>query len=69
MQALAAEELLGHDEASAALELTAALEKLSLEPTLRRLDELMGKGELTEDERAELKELNVTIHRAKSRGS
>jgi DNA primase len=68
MQALAAEELLGHDEASATLELVAAIEKLSLEPTLRRLDELMSKGDLTEDERVELKELNVTIHRAKSRG-
>ena len=31
MQALAAEELLGHDEASASLELTAAIEKLSLD--------------------------------------
>jgi DNA primase len=68
MQTLAAEELLGHDEASATLELVAAIEKLSLEPTLRRLDELMSKGDLTEDERVELKELNVTIHRAKSRG-
>jgi DNA primase len=67
LTALAAEELLGHDEATAALELTAAIEKLSLEPTLRRLDELMAKDELTEDERTELKELNVTIHRAKSR--
>ena len=69
LTALAAEELLGHDEASACLELTAAIEKLSLEPTLRRLDELMAKGDLSEDERAELKELNVTIHLAKSRGS
>lgn len=68
LQALAAEELLGHDEGSASLELTAAIEKLSLEPTLRRLDELMAKGDLSDDERAELKELNVTIHRAKSRG-
>jgi DNA primase len=68
MQALAAEEMLGQDEAAATLELVAAIEKLSLEPTLRRLDELMSKGDLTEDERVELKELNVTIHRAKSRG-
>ncbi len=68
LQALAAEELLGHDEASASLELTAAIEKLSLEPTLRRLDELMAKGDLSDDERTELKELNVTIHLAKSRG-
>jgi hypothetical protein len=68
MQALAAEELLGHDEASATLELVAAIEKLALEPTIRRLDELMSKNELSEDERTELKELNVTIHLAKSRG-
>jgi DNA primase len=69
MQALASEELLGHDETSASLELIAAIEKLALEPTLRRLDELMAKGELTDDERAELKELNVTIHLAKSRAT
>ena len=68
MQALAAEELLGHDEASATLELVAAIEKLALEPTIRRLDELMAKNDLTDDERTELKELNVTIHLAKSRG-
>jgi DNA primase len=68
MQVLAAEEMLGHDDGTATLELVAALEKLALEPTLRRLDELMSKGDLSEDERAELKELNVTIHRAKSRG-
>jgi DNA primase len=68
MQALAAEELLGHDEASATLELVAAIEKLALEPTIRRLDELMAKNELSDDERTELKELNVTIHLAKSRG-
>ena len=68
MQALAAEELLGHDESSATLELVAAIEKLALEPTIRRLDELMAKDDLTEDERTELKELNVTIHLAKSRG-
>jgi DNA primase len=68
MQALAAEELPGHDETSATLELVAAIEKLALEPTIRRLDELMAKGELTDDERSELKELNVAIHLAKSRG-
>jgi DNA primase len=67
MQVLAAEELPGLDESSATLELVAAIEKLSLEPTIRRLDELMAKGELTDDERTELKELNVTIHLAKSR--
>jgi hypothetical protein len=48
--------------------LTAAIEKLSLEPTLRRLDELMAKSDLSDDERAELKDLNVTINLAKSRG-
>ena len=67
MQQLAAEELPGLDESSATLELVAAIEKLSLEPTIRRLDELMAKGDLTDDERTELKELNVTIHLAKSR--
>jgi DNA primase len=68
MQALAAEELVGLDAESATLELVAAIEKLALEPTIRRLDELMAKSDLTDDERAELKELNVTIHLAKSRG-
>lgn len=68
MQALAAEELVGLDGESATLELVAAIEKLALEPTIRRLDELMAKTDLTEDERTELKELNVTIHLAKSRG-
>ena len=35
---------------------------------MRRYDELMAKGDLNDDERAELKELNVAIHMAKSRG-
>ena len=68
MRALASEEL-PLDEAGAALELAAAIETLAMEPTLRRHDELLAKGELTEDERAELKELNVAIHMAKSRGT
>jgi DNA primase len=68
MQALAAEELMGHDEARATQELVAAIEKLALEPTFRRLDELMAKDDLNDDERAELRELNVTIHLAKSGG-
>jgi hypothetical protein len=68
MQALAAEELVGLEAESATLELVAAIEKLALEPTIRRLDELMAKTDLTDDERAELKELNVAIHLAKSRG-
>jgi DNA primase len=69
MRALAGEELPGIDETGAALELASAIETLAMEPTLRRHDELLAKGELTDDERAELKELNVAIHMAKSRGS
>src|SRR5690242_18048121 len=69
LRALAGEEMLGLDESSAALDLIAAIERLALEPTIRRHDELMAKGDLTDDERAELKELNVAIHLAKSRGS
>ena len=69
MQALAAEELPGIDEAGAALELAAAIENLAMEPTFRRHDELMAKTDLTDDERTELKELNVAIHLAKSRGT
>ena len=69
MRALAGEELPGIDEAGAALELASAIETLAMEPTLRRHDELLAKGELTDDERAELKELNVAIHMAKSRGT
>jgi DNA primase len=67
MRALAGEEMLGLEESSAALDLTAAIETLALEPTVRRYDELMAKGDLTEDERTELKELNVAIHMAKSK--
>jgi len=69
MRALAGEEMLGLEESSAALDLIAAIEKLALEPTMRRHDELMAKGDLTDDERTELKELNVAIHVAKSRGN
>jgi DNA primase len=69
MQALAGEELPAIDESGAALELIAAIENLAMEPTFRRHDELMAKAELTEDERAELKELNVAIHLAKSKGT
>jgi DNA primase len=69
MRALAGEEMLGLEESSAALDLIAAIERLALEPTMRRHDELMAKGDLTDDERTELKELNVAIHLAKSRGS
>ena len=42
---------------SAAMDLISAIEKLALEPTLRRHDELMSKGDLNDDERTELKEL------------
>ena len=69
MRALAGEEMLGLEESGAALDLVAAIETLALEPTVRRHDELMAKGELTDDERAELKELNVAIHMAKSKGT
>jgi DNA primase len=67
MRTLAGEEMLGLEESSAALDLIAAVETLALEPTLRRYDELLAKGDLTDDERAELKELNVAIHMAKSK--
>jgi DNA primase len=69
MRALAGEEMLGLEESSAALDLIAAIERLALEPTMRRHDELMAKGDLTDDERTELKELNVVIHLAKSKGN
>jgi len=69
LRALAGEEMLGLEESSAALDLIAAIEKLALEPTIRRHDELMAKDDLTDDERAELKELNVAIHLAKSKGT
>jgi hypothetical protein len=69
MRALAGEEMLGLEEASAALDLVAAIETLALEPTVRRYDELLAKGDLTDDERAELKDLNVAIHMAKSKAS
>ena len=65
MTALAQEELPGIDEAGAALELAAAISTLSLEPTLRRHQELIDKGELSDDERAELRELNVAMARSK----
>ena len=70
MRALAGEEMLGLEEASA-----------RARPGRRHrnagagahrcagYDELMAKGDLTDDERAELKELNVAIHMAKSRAT
>ncbi|HEV7606615.1 MAG TPA: DNA primase [Steroidobacteraceae bacterium] len=67
MRALAGEEMLGLEESSAALDLIAAIETLALEPTLRRYDELLAKTDLNDDERQELKELNVAIHMAKSK--
>jgi len=69
MHALAGEEMLGLDESSAALDLISAIEKLALEPTLRRHDELLSKGDLNDDERAELKDLNVAIHVAKRKAN
>jgi len=65
MTALAQEELPGIDEAGAALDLAAAINTLSLEPTLRRYQELLDKGELTDDERAELRELTIAMARSK----
>lgn len=67
MRALAGEESGGIDESGAALELISVLETLAMEPRLRRHEELLAKTELNEDERAELKELTVAIHRAKSK--
>ena len=69
MRTLAGEEMLGLEESSAALDLVAAIETLSLEPTVRRYDELMAKSDLSEDERQELKALNVAIHMAKSKAN
>jgi len=69
MHALAGEEMLVIDESSAALDLISAIEKLALEPTMRRHDELMAKGDLTDDERAELRDLNLAIHMAKAKPS
>jgi DNA primase len=69
MTALAQEELPGIDESGAALELAAVISTLSLEPTLRRHQELLDKGELTEDERAELRELTIAMARSKGAGN
>jgi len=63
---LAQEELPGLDESGAALELAAVIAALALEPTLRRYQELIDKGDLTEDERAELRELTAAMARSKS---
>jgi DNA primase len=65
MTALAQEELPGIDESGAALELAAAIAALALEPTLRRHQELIDKGELTDDERTELRELTMAMARSK----
>ena len=70
MTALAGEEMPGIEESGAALDLAAAIETLAMEPTLRRHQELIDKGDLTEDERAELKELNVAMaHGARAAAS
>jgi DNA primase len=65
LTALAQEELPGIEESGAALELAAAISALALEPTLRRHQELIDKGDLTDDERAELRELTVAMARSK----
>lgn len=64
---LAQEELPGIDESGAALELAAAISALALEPMLRRHQELIDKGELSEDERAELRELTLAMARSKGK--
>jgi DNA primase len=69
MRALAGEELVGIDEGGAALELASVIETLAMEPALRRHDELMAKTDLSDDERAELKELNVAIHLSKRKAA
>jgi DNA primase len=67
MQQLASEDTGGVDEPGAALELAAVIEKLALEPTIRRHDELIAKGELSKEELEELRELTTALHLAKSR--
>lgn len=70
MQDLAGEEMPpGVDQDGAALELVAAIERLALEPTIRRHDELIAKGDLNADERAELRDLTAALNSAKSVGS
>ena len=66
---LAQEELAGIDESGAALELAAAISALAMEPTLRRHQELIEKDELTDDERAELRELTIAMARSKGAGN
>jgi DNA primase len=66
LTALAQEELPGIEENGAALELAAAISTLSQEPMRRRYQELIDKGELTEDERTELRELTAAMARSKS---
>jgi hypothetical protein len=65
LTALAQEELPGIDESGAALDLASAIGTLAMEPILRRHQELIDKDELTEDERAELRELTIAMARSK----
>jgi DNA primase len=69
MRALAGEKSDGIEEDGAALELVSVIETLAMEPALRRYDELMAKPEHTDDELAELKELNGAIRMSKSRST
>jgi DNA primase len=69
MTALAQEELPGIEETGAALDLAAAISTLAMEPTLRRHQELLDKGELTDDERTELRELTIAMARSKGTAS
>ncbi len=64
MQALAAEEMHVPDETAALRELASAIEKLALEPALRRYDELLAKSAesaLSADELRELQALTPMI--------
>src|SRR5262245_26780912 len=64
---LAQEELPGIDESGAALELAAAISALGQEPMRRRYQELIDKEERTDDELAELRELNAAMARSKGK--
>jgi DNA primase len=55
------------DEAGALSEVITTIERLSLETTVRRYDELLAKGELSDEERTEFKELLVIINTGKAK--
>jgi len=64
---LAQEELPGIDESGAALELAAAISALGQEPMRRRYQELIDKEQRSDDELAELRELNAAMARSKGK--